>query len=352
MTWTLHPIVAAIALTMAALPAHASDVAETGPRIATEEVRIPSEPGVVLAGALHKPRSPGPHPVVLFLAGSGANPRGAFDLLIDGLVDQGIAVFDYDKRGTGGSGGVFVDDFALIERDAAAAVAYLRSRADIDRKRIAIGGVSQGAAASLAVAGRDPAISALVMLAGPVGKPEGLFLAQMRTKLHSAGMREEAIAGLLAATKRFMDVRTGDAKQDGVAALREELAGAFMAGGLTRVQAEGAIGALEAPSGLSIYKLNPYQTLTRLRAPVLALYASRDTVIGTNELPVAKEALARNPDATVIEIAGINHWFQRSETGEAQAGRPLSEPKAIDLIETWLTARLRTADKKTADLRR
>ena len=119
-----------------------------------------------------------------------------------------------------------------------------------------------------------------------------------------------------------------------------------------RAQAEGAIVALEAPSGLSIYKLNPYETLTRLRVPVLALYASRDTVIGTNELPVAKEALARNPDATVIEIAGINHWFQRSETGEPHAGRPLSEPKAIDLIETWLTGRLRAADKKTAELQR
>lgn len=241
---------------------------------------------------------------------------------------------------------MYVDDFALIERDAAAAIAYLRTRPDIDSKRIAIGGVSHGAGVALAVAGRDPAISAVVMLAWPVGASEGVFLALMRTKLQSAGMQEKAIAGLLAATRGFMDARTGDAKQDGVAPLREDLAGAFMAGGFTRAQADGVIAEFETPEVLSIYKLNPYATLTTLRAPVLALYASLDKVIGTNEAPVAKAALAQNADATVIEVAGTNHWFQPSATAEPQPGRPLTEPRAIDLIETWLKTRLHVGDKR------
>jgi pimeloyl-ACP methyl ester carboxylesterase len=362
MKWTLRRAVAAIALASVALPAQSAGVAGrdrdaapmhvAGQKLQVEEVRIPSEPEVVLAGALRIPRGPGPYPVVLLLAGSGPNERGAFDLLIDKLVDQGIAALDYDKRGTGRSTGIYVDDFALIERDAEAAIAYLRARPDIDNKRIAIGGVSHGAGVALAVAGRDPAISAVVMLAGPVGAPEGVFLALMRTKLQSAGMQEKAIVGLLAATKGFMDARTSDTKLDGIAPLREDLAGAFMAGGFTRAQADGVIAEFETPEVLSIYKLNPYATLTKLRVPVLALFASLDKVIGTNEPPIARRALARNLDATVIEVAGINHWFQPSATVEPQAGRPLSEPKVIELIENWLTTRLHAGDKRTAQLRR
>lgn len=366
MTWILHRTIAAIALTTVALSAQPAEaigreddadptrihVPEAGQEGRAEEVHIASGQGVTLAGTLRTPRGPGPYPVVLFLAGSGPNPRGAFDLVVDRLIDQGIAALDYDKRGTGRSTGGYVDDFALIERDAAAAIAYLRTRPDIDSKRIAIGGVSHGAGIALAVAGRDPAISAIVMLAGPVGAPEGVFLALMRTKLQSAGMREKAVEGLLAATKGFMDARTGDAKQDGIGPLREDLAGAFMAGGFTRAQADGVIAELETPAVLSIYKLNPYATLTALRAPVLALYASLDKVIGTKEVPVAKAALAQNPDATVIEVTGTNHWFQPSATAEPQPGRPLTEPRVIDLIETWLKMRLHAGDKRAAHLRR
>lgn len=366
MKWTLHQIAAAIVLTSVALPVQPAEaigrerradparmqVPEVGAKGRAEEVRIASEPGVTLAGTLRTPRGPGPYPVVLFLAGSGPNERGAFDLVVDRLVEQGIAALDYDKRGTGRSTGSYVDDFALIERDAAAAIAYLRARPDIDSKRIAIGGVSHGAEIALAVAGRDPAISAVVMLAGPVGAPEGVFLALMRSKLQSAGMQEKAIAGLLAATKSFMDARTGDARQDRIGSLREDLAGAFIAGGFTRAQADSAIAELETPQVLSIYKLNPYATLTTLRAPVLALYASLDKVIGTKEVPAAKAALARNPDATVIEVAGTNHWFQPSATAEPQPGRPLTEPRAIELIETWLKTRLHAGDERTAQLGR
>lgn len=93
----------------------------------------------------------------------------------------------YDKRGLGQSTGTFVDTIPAMERDVAAAVAFLRKRGDIDSRRIALMGISQGAVAAPLVASRDPDIAAVVMLSGPVGRRGELFLGILRGHLGRAG---------------------------------------------------------------------------------------------------------------------------------------------------------------------
>jgi len=110
------------------------------------DVRIPSDPGVVLAGTLRLPRGrgPGPFPIAVTLVGSGPGGRRTYALLSDRLLADGIATLEYDKRGTGQSTGEFLDTIPLMGRDATAAVAWLRARPDIDGSRIALVGMSQG----------------------------------------------------------------------------------------------------------------------------------------------------------------------------------------------------------------
>lgn len=311
------------------------------------DVRIASDPGVVLAGTLRTPsaRGAGPFPVVLLLAGGGASQRGVYDLLSDRLLAEGIATLEYDKRGLGESTGEFVDAIPLMERDAIAAIAYLRARPDIDGRRIALLGLSQGAVVGPAIAARDPQIAAVVMLAGPVGPRAEPFFEGLRSNLARAGMGEAAIERVAAATGELMEARLRGASEAELSPLREALIQGFVAGGFPRAQAEGAAGAMESPVLVSMYDVATDRALAAVRVPVLVLFGSMDTNVPTAQnMPAARTAVAGNPDATVRELPGLNHGFQRAEAVAAQQPGnlvpPVSAPEAITLIGDWLDTRL------------
>ncbi len=311
------------------------------------DVRIPSDPGVTLAGTLRLPgrTGVGPHPAVVLLSGHGPWSRGGFPLLVERLTAAGIATLDYDKRGIGRSTGTFVDTMELMERDASAAVAYLRARRDIDGGRVAILGLSQGGVVAPGVAAGDPAIAAVVMLAGPAGERGKLFLDGMRAQLISGGTRRDAVEPILAATAPFMEARAAAASPLAMAPLERALGDAFVAGGHMRGTAAGFVAMLGDPVVVSQYRVAANDALRRVRSPVLALYAGEDDVVLTSlSMPEAEAALRRNPDATVVEMPRVNHTFQRRETDasgkSAYAGPSVSDPATLDLIGRWLGSRL------------
>jgi len=55
-----------------------------------------------LAGTLYLPKQSGHHPAVVWVHGSGEQPRLNYGPVVAPLVENGIAVFSYDKRGVGG----------------------------------------------------------------------------------------------------------------------------------------------------------------------------------------------------------------------------------------------------------
>jgi dienelactone hydrolase len=155
--------------------------------VLNEEVRFPSDLGTVLAGSLESPSGKGPFPAVIIISGTGRWERGGWADIRARLLANGIAALMYDKRGVGRSTGTFIDTLPAMERDVAAAVAYLRTRPDVDPRRIALLGTSQGGVAAPVVAARDPAVAAVVMLSGPVGPRGELFLGILRSHLKGAG---------------------------------------------------------------------------------------------------------------------------------------------------------------------
>ena len=86
--------------------------------------------------------------------------------LAGALADAGFLVVRYDKRGIGQSGGrpeaVTLADYSDDQR---AAVKYLTSRKDVDDKRIAIAGHSDGGLVSLMTAAAEKRVDAVVLLA-------------------------------------------------------------------------------------------------------------------------------------------------------------------------------------------
>jgi dienelactone hydrolase len=102
--------------------------------------------GAQLAGTLFLPLGRGPHPAVVWLHGSGDQPRLSYGPLVASFVRDGIAFFSYDKRGVGESEGHCCPDvrgrFNLVTSDAVGAVAAVRASKAVDGERVGYLGAS------------------------------------------------------------------------------------------------------------------------------------------------------------------------------------------------------------------
>jgi len=337
---------AALAVLLSAF-ASSSAAAQTGAGNRAEEVRIASDTGVMLAGTLEKPRVAGHGrlPVVVVIAGTGPWTRGGFSAIRHRLLENGIAALQYDKRGVGSSTGTFEDTIPVMERDVTAAVAFLRTRPDVDPRRIALLGLSQGAVAAPAVASRDPKIAAVVVLSGPVGPRGETFLNIMRANLAANGKSAASINNVLQATGRWMDARIRSANGEETKRLRQELATAFVTQtGFTAEQADDFVKTLDTPVVLSMYDVDPAKAMAAIRAPVLVVYGSQDDVIApTLHDPAARQALGRNKDATVVTLPGLTHELERLGSDGKVIAAPETDPMdpaVVDLVGKWLGARL------------
>ncbi|MGH9810332.1 MAG: alpha/beta hydrolase family protein, partial [Terriglobia bacterium] len=100
--------------------------------------------GVKLAGRLVLPKTGGRTPIVVWIHGSEDDSAREFLSEQRLLPAEGIGVFVYDKRGTGGSEGKYTQDFSLLANDAVAAAREARRLAGVRGGRIGYFGGSQG----------------------------------------------------------------------------------------------------------------------------------------------------------------------------------------------------------------
>lgn len=126
----------------------------------------------VLAGTLYLPPGPGPHPAMVFVHGSGRTPRLGIGggWITTPLIEAGVAVLSYDKRGVGESEGRCCPgrdgDFDLLAADVEAAIDVLRAREDIDAAGIGLLGVSQAGWVIPIVAERSVDVAYTVVFSG------------------------------------------------------------------------------------------------------------------------------------------------------------------------------------------
>src|SRR5580700_3788302 len=100
--------------------------------------------GVKLVGRLVLPKSAGQTPIVVLVHGSETDSARDFYPLQRLLPAEGVGAFVYDKRGTGGSGGKYTQDFSLLANDAVAAMREARQLAGARAGRIGYQGTSEG----------------------------------------------------------------------------------------------------------------------------------------------------------------------------------------------------------------
>ena len=131
--------------------------------------------GAALAGTLTLPTGPGPHPAAVWVHASGEASRLTYKgaPLVRALVNAGVAVLSYDKRGVGASQGRCCPGdsghFNLLAADADGALHALATRKDIDPDRLGFIGASQaGWVVPLAVVRADRPVRFTALADAPV----------------------------------------------------------------------------------------------------------------------------------------------------------------------------------------
>lgn len=315
-----------------------------------------AEPNVVLAGSLTRPKVGHHLPGVVLIHGSGLTDRdstlfGHKPLLVlaDALTRAGYAVLRYDKRGVGQSSGDFraatTWDFA---GDAAAAMRYLRTRSEIDSKRVALVGHSEGGtiAALLSAASDPPAAS--VSLNGMIAPfSEQLPLQEVLTG-KDVGANDEYSVFVDAYYARVMDgLRiTNDAERLAhMSALASAWQSSFPPRHINHAAASDSL--LTRPKLLAsrwfmtLMQLDVPAALRQGNVPILLANGSTDRqVVAAPNLRVAQDALGtETPLRRTQLLPGLNHVLQESESGASDDYGSITQtvsPIATDAVIEFL----------------
>ena len=333
---------------------------EPYPYLAEDVAYANPEGGHTLAGTFTRPAFGGPFPAVILISGSGPQDRDEalmghrpFLVLADHLTRRGIAVLRYDDRGVGESTGDFgtatSQDFAS---DALAAVAYLKTRDDVDPGKIGLAGHSEGGiiAPMAAVASRD--VSYIVLMAATGVNGERILYAQAALIARAAGAPEEAIAANREQQRAIFDVlkREPDPGRAG------EKITAIIRAGLERANAGGETAgddAMRQAVAAQVRQVNnpwfryfltyePAPMLERVTVPVLAINGEKDLQVPYQENLREIEAALRRGGNTRYEthaLPDLNHLFQHAQTGSPSEYQSIEETwsvEAMELIADWI----------------
>lgn len=313
-----------------------------------EDVTITASDGAVLAGTLRTPSGQGPFPVVLMLGGSGPQVRGGFQRLQDRLLAAGVTTLDYDKRGCGQSTGERIESVSRLAGDAEAAVAFLRTRGEIDPARIVVLGSSQGGIIAPVVAVEDKRLKGVVMQVAPAVAGTWTVSDQVARQM----VMQWPQGGSYEDQRRFADALVAVVISNPDPAVRRArlagaVAAAVKAGRIPPDAAEPLVAGLtDAAVRPDFLTYEPARTLRRLKGPALLVYGTKDIAVSAaKNAPLAREALKGNSQATVVEFEGLNHFLQRPRTDELEEWRTLggmmSDPQAMDYIVAWLEKTLK-----------
>ena len=292
-----------------------------------EEVVVKTPAGHTLAGTLTLPKSASrnqPVSAIVTVTGSGPQDRDEniglqgyrpFRQLADALARRGIAVLRMDDRGTGASGGTFKGstsaDFA---EDVRAGLAYLRTRPEIRADRLGVMGHSEGALIAPMVAEKEPALRAIVLLAGIAQPGRTALHFQMKNQIeHNTKLTPEARESQIADIPKRID--------------------AMMAAD---------------PWMKFFLTYDPATTMRRVKTPVLILTGSRDQQAVPEQVALIEAAFkeAGNKDVTARVLQDLNHLFVQDTDGfpgnYAKLPPPLTiRADAVEMITDWLVQRLR-----------
>jgi pimeloyl-ACP methyl ester carboxylesterase len=309
-----------------------------------ENVRFASG-DIQLAGTLITPITGEKHPAIILVHGSGPENREYILPFARFLIRHGMAVLGYDKRGVGGSTGNWnTASFDDLADDVVAAFEYLKTRSDVDSRRIGLLGVSQAGWIMPLAAVRAKDLAFLISISGAGIPAAETTIDQAQNEMTARGMRPQAVEQIVGLMKlQYNFARTGQG-WDQYAATREKLA-ARMAG----APPDTFPGTPDHPYWQFIRRLyfyDPAPTLRQLQVPTLALFGELDNNIVAEKNKAAWEAALKsggNRDYTLQVLPKANHLQLEAKVGSNAEMSSLQRfvPVYFKTIQDWLAKRIR-----------
>ena len=255
-----------------------------------------------LPGSVTVPKTPGKHPAIVLVHGSGPEdmdesigPNRMFKDLAYGLASQGIVVLRFEKR-THKYGASSSDDparFTVKDEemdDADAAVALVGAMPEVDPARVFVGGHSEGGYLAPRIAASNPHVAGIILLAGNARPLEELIVEQVRYQAKLAGSITPAI-------QQAIDAADASAR---------ELKNPDLAAGMT-VHVLGT--PLPASYVLDLRTYHPAEVAASLTIPMLVLQGERDYQVTMTDFSLWHDALASHANVTFKSYFDLNHFF-------------------------------------------
>lgn len=317
-------------------------------------MRLPSStPGVDLGATLDAPASGAePIAVVVLLSGSGPQDRDqtvaghpTFRVLREHLRNGGFAAVSWDDRGVGDSGG----DYGTATSDTLVADARQVIAAVADRfpgAPVVVAGHSQGTHVATRVAVEDSAVAGLVLMAGAARPGRAVLLDQHRRICRAEGWPSEAVDASLAWKAACLD-RLAEVPETVVDPPALDALGADLNSILTaHLGPDPGIDAMVADllewEWRFLLRFDASSWLERVSVPTLVVAGAVDTQIDAPvELEAARASLERGhgPPVEAMLLPGLNHLFQRADTGApgeyGALGEPF-DPEVARRIAEWI----------------
>jgi pimeloyl-ACP methyl ester carboxylesterase len=300
-----------------------------------DEAAVIPAAGFNLGATLTRPRGdslPARLPAVVLLSGSNANDRDSLvagipimGQLAGALSEAGFLVVRYDKRGFGQSGGraesATLSDYA---DDARTVVNWLARRRDIDPKRIAVVGHSEGAWVALLAASRENRIAAVAALAAPSATGAELVLEQQAMALAAANAPPAERDEKIALQKTIQSaVLTGRGWETVPPALRRQA---------------------DTPWFQSLLAYNPATVVDDVRQPMLFVHGELDRqvpVAHLERLATLARTTSRSKSVEAVPVPRVNHLLVPATTGEVGEYGSLTDRNVsrdvTTAVNAWLT---------------
>jgi hypothetical protein len=315
---------------------------------------------VTLAGTLTSPKGEGPFATVILISGSGPQDRNEmifehkpFLVLADFLTKKGFAVIRFDDRGIGESKGDFAGstsaDFA---DDVEVVMGWAKTQSKVDPSRIVLAGHSEGGLIAPIVASRRKDVAGVIMLAGPGVPGSQIVLNQTRKIAAVAGLPENVLAMQENMLRKMMTAL------DSGKAITDEFKSSLNAefDGLSKedrakfgIDDVANLTTAAFDSAWMKYFLihDPRPALTKTTCPILSVIGEKDLQVDAKlNMPAIEAAVkaGKNSDFVQKELPGLNHLFQKSETGSPGEYIQIEETinqSLLDEVSNWLEKRFK-----------